>query len=584
MTDRKRPPYSRADAEVDPARRRVIKGFAAGSLIPLLGGNMLGCAGSSGSASDLDAGTAAGFLHGVASGDPLENRVIIWTRATPATTGPVQLRWEVATDEAFTDVVASGGGVTSAATDYTAKVDVDGLSPGASYFYRFFTGDTASPVGRTKTLPVGGIESVRLAVLSCANYPAGYFNVYREVANAELDAVLHLGDYIYEYGASGYATARAEEFGRVPEPATELLSLSDYRTRYGQYRGDVDLQAAHAAHPFIVVWDDHEITNDAWRQGAENHQPDTEGDYRERVAAALQAYYEWMPIRPPAEDREIIYRQFKYGDLVDLLMLDTRLIGRDQQVNYADFNSEEGFDLPSAMAAIADSDRTLLGDAQNAWLKERLKSSTATWQALGQQLLMGRYTLPVSAIVSLDYRNLDIERGRAAVVSTAEAKATPPQQRTPEQQQLVASLVPYNTDAWDGYGANQSELMDAARAAGSRLVAFAGDTHNAWASQLKDSGGNTVGVEFATASVSSPGIDGRVTSELALELEEPFLTLIDDLHYVNLTDRGYLTVEFTEQAVTGSWRYVSTIHSKDYTLLDGRAHDITLQADDLRLS
>ena len=584
MTDKKKPLTAGGQIGADQGRRRIIKGFAASSLLPLLGGNLLGCAGTGNSSSAQDSPVEASFLHGVASGDPLENRVIIWTRATPSAADTVNLRWEVATDDAFTDVVASGQGSTSAAVDYTAKVDVDGLMPGAQYFYRFFAGDTASPVGRTQTLPTSGVEAVRFAVLSCSNYPAGFFNVYREVANADVDAVLHLGDYIYEYGADGYATSRAAEFGRVPEPANEILSLNDYRLRYGQYRGDVDLQAAHAAHPFIVVWDDHEITNDAWREGAQNHQPDTEGDYRARVTAALQAYYEWMPIRPPAEDREIIYRQFKYGDLVDLLMLDTRLVGRDQQVSYADYNSEAGFDLESAMAAIADSDRTLLGDAQNAWLEERLNASTATWQALGQQLLMGRYTLPVSAIVSLDYRNLDVERGRAAVVATAQAKATPESQRTPEQQQLVASLVPYNTDAWDGYGFNQGSLMSTAHSTGSRLVAFAGDTHNAWASELSDRDGNVVGVEFATASVSSPGIDGRVSPEMAVELEAPFLTLMDGLHYVNLRDRGYLAVEFTEQAVTARWRYVSTIDSRDYAMLEDRAHDITVPADNLKLS
>ncbi|MEM8660318.1 MAG: alkaline phosphatase D family protein, partial [Pseudomonadota bacterium] len=246
-------------------RRAVLKGLTASSLVPLLGSNLIGCSGSNNSNGSNS--IAAAFDHGVASGDPLSDRVILWTRLTPETEGEVNVEWEIATDEAFDNVVGSGGGTTSSNVDYTVKVDAEGLDPQTTYYYRFTSGDTVSPVGKTRTAALGSLASARFAVISCSNYPAGYFNVYREVAAQELDAVLHLGDYIYEYDVDGYASGRAAELGRLSDPENEIFTLQDYRTRYAQYRSDTDLQTCHAAHPFIVVWDDHEIANDAWREG-----------------------------------------------------------------------------------------------------------------------------------------------------------------------------------------------------------------------------------------------------------------------------------------------------------------------------
>lgn len=566
-------------------RRRVIKGLAAGSLLPLLGGNLLGCSDSDDTFVD-DPGVAASFQHGVASGDALDNSVIIWTRATPEQPGLVRIRWEVATDEAFDNVVASGDGTTTDAVDYTAKVDVTGLAAGTVYYYRFIVQEVSSPVGRTRTLPSGAVAATSFAVISCSNYPAGFFNVYREIANSDVDAVLHLGDYIYEYAVDGYASDRAEEFGRLSQPETEILSLSDYRTRYAQYRSDPDLQACHSAHPFYVVWDDHEITNDTWREGAENHQPDTEGDFDERVAVALQAWYEWLPIRPPSTNREVIYRQFQFGDLVDLLMLDTRLIGRDQQLSYAPFTSGGMIDLDAARAAINDPNRQLLGEEQNAWLKDRLTNSTATWQVLGQQVLVGRYKLPAQILLALDPSNLDdgaLAAGVAAVLASVAAKNTPQDQRTPEQQALLDSAIPYNLDAWDGYGFNRDDILTHAAAVDARLVTLAGDTHNAWASQLRDTQGNVVGVEFAAPSVTSPGLEGALGADAAALFEAPLVTLIDDLIYTNISDRGWMQVTFTPDATTADWHYVSNIDSTAYSLMENRANSMTVSADDLLL-
>ncbi len=374
-------------------RRTLVKALAASSLIPILGSNLIACSSGSNNSNSLNT-LPADFNHGVASGDPLTDRVIIWTRVTPETDGQIWVGWEVATDAGFANKVKQGSGNTSADVDYTVKVDVEGLQPNTVYYYRFLTVNKTSMAGKTRTLPQGAIEAATFAVVSCSNYPAGFFNVYREVANQDVDAVLHLGDYLYEYSAEGYASERAEEFGRVVEPANELLSLADYRTRYAQYRRDEDLQAAHAAHPFIIVWDDHEVANDAWRDGAENHDPGTEGSFVERKMAALQAWHEWLPVRPPASMDDIIYRRFQYGDLLDLLMLDTRIIGRDEQFTYSDFATDGIIDVEQARAGFDDPNRTLLGSEQFGWLREQLNQSSAQWQVLGQQVLMSRYHLP----------------------------------------------------------------------------------------------------------------------------------------------------------------------------------------------
>ncbi|MEQ8514219.1 MAG: alkaline phosphatase D family protein, partial [Chromatocurvus sp.] len=271
----------------------------------LLGGAVVLSTALSGRAASAGRETlsAATFAHGIASGDPLSDGVILWTRATPeGSPSRLKLVWELSADEDFGEILRSGEVEAEAARDYTVKIDVRELAPGKVYFYRFVSATDQSDAGRAKTLPAAGVAAVRLAVMSCSNYPAGYFHVYREASRIEdLDAFVHLGDYIYEYGASGYATERAQELGRLypGNNAGELYSLTDYRRRYALYRSDADLQAMHAAAPCIAVWDDHEVANDAWRHGAENHSAG-EGDFAARKLAAVQAWYEWLPVRPPA--------------------------------------------------------------------------------------------------------------------------------------------------------------------------------------------------------------------------------------------------------------------------------------------
>jgi alkaline phosphatase D len=306
-------------------RRRFLQHSLSVSALAVTGVSLSACGSDDGF--DLE------FLYGVASGDPLADRVILWTHTKIRDRSePVEVDWEVSLDNTFGTTVSRGTALSSADTGFTVKVDATGLQPGTDYFFRFRRGSSVSPVGRTRTLPTGTPSAVRFAVFSCSNYPAGYFNVYGAAAASDAQYALHLGDYIYEYAAGGYASATAAALGRVSVPATEILSLQDYRTRYAQYRSDPDAKNLHARMPMIAVWDDHEAANNAWRDGAENHTPATEGSYATRRSAAQQAYHEWMPIRT-GSDRSLIYRSFNFGNLLTLHMLDTRMVGRDQQID-----------------------------------------------------------------------------------------------------------------------------------------------------------------------------------------------------------------------------------------------------------
>ena len=286
----------------------------------------------------------APFYHGVASGDPLTDAVIIWTRLTPDNEElPLIVNWRMATDTAMTDIVASGEFATFAERDYTVKVDVTGLNSGSCYYYDFEWQGSYSIRGRTRTLPEGEVDQLRVAVMSCSNYEHGYFNAYKHIAiRNDLDVVLHLGDYIYEYEVGGYS---AFIDGRQNEPVNEILTLEDYRIRHSHYKLDEDLMRAHQQHPWITVWDDHEFANDAWFGGAQNHQ-DWEGDWFDRKQVAWQSYFEWMPARE--QEDYVVRKSFEFGDLAKIYFLDTRIEGRDEQV---DIGSD----------AVDSQDRTLLG-------------------------------------------------------------------------------------------------------------------------------------------------------------------------------------------------------------------------------
>ncbi|MGC8120406.1 alkaline phosphatase D family protein [Marinobacter sp. VGCF2001] len=554
-------------------RRDFLKASALGMGAVAVSTGLAGCVLDS----DSDDKRRVQFTHGVASGDPLQDSIILWTRAFPERGSKVKVGWEIATDADFTSVVQSGTTEASEAHDYTLKVDARGLLPGQRYHYRFRASGATSPVGTASTLPEGSVDQVRLAVVSCANYPAGYFHVYREIANqTDLDALVHLGDYIYEYISEpgSYGAEDAETIGRTfpDDNNLEILSLADYRRRYAVYREDPDLQLAHQRLPFIIVWDDHEVANDTWRNGAENHNTG-EGEFEQRKLDALRAFFEWMPIRPAAEDNEeIIYRSFRFGNLVDLHMLDTRVIGRDQQLDYLDYLRKSGLNIEQFKQAVGDPNRTLLGAEQRLWLQNKLATSTGQWQVLGQQVLMGRMNLPAELLLAIATETFDNLPATLQELATLKGMQLQGMPLTEQQQARLDTAAPYNLDAWDGYQAEREVVLGTARQRNHNLVVLAGDTHNAWANNLKDKDGNQVGVEFATASVSSPGLEEYLQlpeSQIA-GAEQGIGLLVDDLDYLNINQRGYMVVTFTPEEARADWYFVDTVKQQEYRLDDAR--------------
>jgi alkaline phosphatase D len=559
-------------------RRSFIIRVASASAAVAAGGLLSACGGG-----DDDATPPARFDFGVASGDPLADRVVLWTHAAPANgQSAVSLTWEVARDAGFTQVVASGQVQATAAAGFTAKVDATGLSAGQSYFYRFREGSNNSPVGRTRTLPASGVGSVKMAVFSCANYPAGFFHAYSEAVNQGAEYAVHLGDYIYEYPANGYASQDAVALGRVSSPTNECLTLADYRARYAQYRSDPDLKRLHASLPLIAVWDDHEIANDAYVTGAENHTEGAEGAFADRVAAALKVWHEWMPVRTPAmTDLRKIYRSFDFGNLLSLHMLETRLLGRDKGIELPDLVNPAT--QAAALASLSSTSRQMMGAPQQTWLQQQMAASSATWQVLGQQVLMARMAFPVSILQALDPSNTDPAAqaaGLQAITDYLTAKNTPAGLRTPTQVALLDPAINpqlgYNLDAWDGYPVAREVLLGTAATLGRRLVTLAGDTHNAWHSDLTLLNGTKVGEEFATPGVSSPGLEEYLSAIPPAQAAGIFTGVIDTLNYADTSRRGFLLMTFTPTAATGDWYFVNTVKSSAYTVVKG--HTATFNA------
>jgi alkaline phosphatase D len=551
--------------EIKPPRRTFIRQMAASTA--LLGVGAAGLGGCTSTASGMADGVAAGFRHGVASGDPLSDRVILWTRVTPAHVGDIAVRWQMATDASMQQVIAHGSVITSAQQDYTVKVDAAGLLPGHVYYYQFAVDGDKSVVGRTKTLPRGDARQVKLAVFSCSNYPAGYFNVYADAARQnDIDAALHIGDYIYEYESTGYACGNAETLGRLSEPRELLLRLEDYRRRYAQYRSDTDLQAVHAAMPFIAVWDDHEFADDTWRDGSVDHKTSKYGPFALRKQAALTAYHEWMPIRvPDMEAPDKIYRSFDFGSIVSLHMLDTRLIARDQQLMMSSYYDEnKHFDVEKYKQDVCSPRRQMLGHEQMAWLEGQVSRSTARWQMLGQQVLMARMEYPTAVVMGecnrSDYAAL--KKRAAADPSCIDAR---------QQRWLSGSTLPSYLDSWDGYQADREQVFEMMQKHRKNLVVLAGDTHNAWASDLHDAQGKQVGVEFATASVSSPGMEGAYPDRDPEDVANMMVELIEPLYYAQTSKRGYMIVTASHEQVRCDWRFVDTVFKHEYTAATERS-------------
>jgi alkaline phosphatase D len=578
--------------KTDLTRRSFIKTAAVGASAVAVPMALTGCGGDddNDSLSLADSTLVVAFGHGVASGDPLADKVIIWTRITHTenTAQTIPVEWKVATDAAMTDIVSSGIVATNANVDYTVKVDADRLLANTTYYYQF-TGPLSikSTIGTTKTLPVGYVESVKLAVCSCANYPAGYFNAYDALGKSDADVVVHLGDYIYEYAVGEYGTtANTIDQGRNHSPEKEVWTLADYRMRYAQYRQDTLLQGAHQTKPFICVWDDHELANDSYKTGAANHTEGDEGTFTDRRAAAFQAYHEWLPIRT-GSDVEIIYRNFKFGELISMNMMDTRHIARDAALTTNQLLAAGS----GAAALIADPSRRLIGDEQLNWLIQEWSNSTTTWEVLGQQVLMGRIFVPIELLLYLDSLITKLETGQdasaeqAAVFSAITELATIKAGYTPamtgpataDDLLRITSVAPYNLDSWDGYFVEREQILKRAALIGKNVISLAGDTHNAWASDLRyvaDTATGrlserSVGAEFATSSVSSPGFDEYLSLSTAEKggFEGAITALVDDLKYFDSSQRGYMEVVFTPTSATAEWKFVSTIQTKEYDVI-----------------
>ncbi|WP_416444326.1 alkaline phosphatase D family protein [Leeuwenhoekiella sp. A16] len=518
------------------------------------------------------------FEQGVASFDPSSSQIIIWTRYNTEA-DMASIVWQLSLDQDFTNVLRSGEVAIDASSDYTLAVEVQNLDADQKLFYRFINvaDATVSDVGETITLPINA-SRVKMAVCSCSNYPAGLFNVYQVMANSDADIIVHLGDYIYEYGAGSYGTNEATAgLARQPEPATEVIQLDEYRRRYKQYRSDADLKLAHQKKPFICVWDDHEIANDAYKNGAENHQA-SEGDFEVRKMAAIQAYSEYLPVK--TTDISLIYRTINIGNLVNLIMLDTRIIGRDKQLDYADFYDNLGvFDAVAFQTAWLDSERTILGATQRDWLINEITGSNLPWQVLGQQVLMGKMLIPAELLGTLSVIVAEVSATGSASAATFALFQQQLQDLTTLKVRMVqgdptltavetarvTTVLPYNLDAWDGYPAEREILYQAF--AGKKVVALAGDTHNAWYNNLTDAAGNEVAKEFATSSVTSPGLEGYLGTDVntVAGFQQAFQLLIDDLNYLNASQRGYVEVTFTQAEATSSWIYVDTITSSSFS-------------------
>jgi alkaline phosphatase D len=523
-----------------------------------------------------------GFHEGVASFDPAQDKVILWTRYTPATQeqGKPQIYLDVAKDKEFINAVVSQSVEVDVNSDYTVYVDVSKLNSNTKYYYRFRNEKTKafSVTGETKTLPAAGETSeVKLAVISCANFQAGLFNVYGAIAESDADVVVHLGDYIYEYPAGGYGSNPAvASLNRAHKPTGEIIKTDDYRQRYRQYRSDEQLQKAHQLKPFICVWDDHEIANDAYKDGAQNHQFD-EGDYNTRKMSAIQVWHEYLPAR--VEDNAKIYRSFEIGGLVHLLMLDTRIIGRDKQLSYTNYLGATGLDTTKFLADWQNPQRSILGQEQKGWLISSVNGSASKWQVLGNQVLMGKMFVPaelllltsqlalgvVDPVLLAQYTKVSTE---LTVIKTRLLKGDPT--LTATEKARVQNVLPYNLDAWDGYPIERELIFSAIP--NKKIISLAGDTHNAWYSVLSDSKGKKVGTEFATSSITSPGFEAYIgtDSQVLGGFEQANTLLIDDLQYMDASRKGYVMASFSANEAKAEWRYVSTILSRNVNTVTGK--------------
>jgi alkaline phosphatase D len=490
---------------------------------------------------------ARGFTHNVASGEPRARSVMLWTRYLPAAGGSARLSWEVASDPDFSRIARRGSVTAEAEHDHVARPVVRGLRPGRTYHYRFRdAAGRLSPAGRTRTLPEGPARHFRIAVFSCANLPGGWFNAYAHAAaRDDIDLVLHLGDYFYEYQEGRYPRGVPSLPGRLLDPQSEVVHLADYRLRYAAYRADPDLQRLHQMFPMVMMWDDHESANNSWSGGAENHQGETEGPWQVRKAAAMRACREWLPVS------EQPWESYQIGDLATLFRPETRLTGRAEPLGYAAALAGRR-DVMAALTEFRDGPwrdpaRTILGAEQEEWLTAGFRRSVrrgTKWQLLGLQSVLGH------AVLAPDVA------GWLRPEATAELR-----------QQVGVGVaagrlgLPFTLDSWDGYPAARDRLLRAALDADANLLVLSGDSHNAWGFDLRLDGA-AAGAEFAGQSVTSPGYESYLPWVDPAELARVMVAFNPDLKWAETGRRGYLTVELTPERATGEWLFLDTIRQR----------------------
>jgi alkaline phosphatase D len=457
------------------------------------------------------------FQHGVASGDPLQDRVILWTRVTTAEPNEVQLEWELAEDSSFQRVVCSGVTFAKIEDDHSVHVDAEGLNPGCRYFYRFHARGETSVTGRTKTLPAAGVAHLRFAQTSCSKFNAGFFNVYARIAERDdLDFLLHLGDYIYETAnipPSGQ-TAGAE-IGRPFEPLHECKTLADYRMRYSQYRRDPDAQAMHAALPIIATVDDHEFADGAWRGGADVHEEDKDGPWAERLKVCFRVRWEWLPIRhPDPADTQRVYRSVQFGGLADLFLINTRTY-RDQPVPAPEMNAPE---------------RTELGPEQREWLFREFEESKSRWQILGNP-----------SVLSTTWRENISEEIKLPLLKT---------------KLIAADGNGPDYDQWDGYPAERKQLLNLFRKHRGGTVVLSGDIHVGMVCELEenpfDEKRDVVAVEFINSSVTSQNLDDKMKWGYrtdSLKYEQAILREFPHVKWCDFDSHGFNIVDVTQERV-----------------------------------
>lgn len=507
---------------------------------------------------DPEPGSSDLFLHGVASGDPDTHSVVIWTRVSNVD-GSVAARWQIATDPAFTNIANDGQVETNATRDYTVKVVADKLQPGTQYFYRFVVDWQESPVGMTRTLPVGSVDRLVLAVASCSNYPFGYFNAYEAIAlDPDVDCVVHLGDYLYEYDVDGYGASAGRRLNRQHQPPHETVTLDDYRLRHAQYKADQGSIAMHRRHPLIAIWDDHESTNNPWTGGAQNHQSD-EGSWEQRRAVSLQAYFEWMPVRDPdpGKTRAEYWRHFKWGDLASLITLENRHTGRSRQVEYGNHID----DIHTAADAshfinniLGAPDRATLSPAMESFLASSLqesKESDRRWRIIGNQTVMARRTAPLIDTAAFEQLK--------ETMSAAELETYAAQLKFGELE------LPYDLDSWNGYPAARERFYDLAKQAGAEdLVVLAGDSHSFWSNALFDANGASMGVELGTGAVTSPGFPfaGNEAAQRLFDLLQAERN--PEVMWTSAIPNGYIRIDFRSESARADYVVVSDIESPQY--------------------